>query len=181
MTAANPGSAQRWEFARDFAGVICLAIASLLAGIAINHFRASPLPMVYQSPEQRLTAELTTLVEAPPFRLSDIDTISLNDFRTIVDNKSATILDARAQPFYQQGHVPGAMNLSRDDFAADYRRLRSTLEPLKDKPIIVYCSGGDCHDSRLVASALLSLGFSQVKVFTDGWTGWTQAGLPVAQ
>jgi rhodanese-related sulfurtransferase len=167
--------------ARDLAGVVGLAIASLIAGVAINHFRATPLPLVYQTPEQRLNAELTSLVKAPPFKLSEIDTISLPEFRAIVDQKNAVILDARAAPFYQQGHVPGALNLSRDDFAADYRRLEPTLDTDRDKPVVVYCSGGDCHDSRMVASALLSLGFSQVRVFTDGWTGWTQAGLPVAK
>jgi rhodanese-related sulfurtransferase len=166
---------------RDLAGVVGLAILSLVAGVTINHFRASPLALVYQTPEQRLAAELTTLIEAPPFQLSEIDTISLGQFRADVDGKDALILDARAAPFYAQGHVPGALNLSRDDFANDYRRLKSTLDESKDKPIVVYCSGGDCHDSRMVASALLSLGFSKVQVFTDGWTGWTQAGMPVAQ
>ena len=43
------------------------------------------------------------------------------------------------------------------------------LKAAHDKPIIVYCSGGDCHDSRLVANALLSLGFGNVSVFTGGW------------
>jgi rhodanese-related sulfurtransferase len=137
--------------------------------------------LAYQNPEQRLSAELTTLVQAPPFQLSQIDTISLDQFRHDVDDKNTLILDARSAPFYAQGHVPGAINLSRDDFAADYHRLRSTLDESKDRPIVVYCSGGDCHDSRMVASALLSLGFSKAQVFTDGWTGWTQAGMPVAQ
>ena len=166
---------------RDLAGVIGLAILSLIAGVLINHFRASPLPLAYQTPEQRLSAELTTLVQAPPFQLSQIDTVSIAQFRTDVDDKQSLILDARSAPFYAQGHVPGAINLSRDDFAADYKRLRPTLDQAKDKQIVVYCSGGDCHDSRMVASALLSLGFSKVQVFTDGWTGWTQAGMPVAQ
>lgn len=169
------------RIARDFAGVIALALASLAAGLVINHFRASPVPLIYQTPEQRLNEELTSLVKAPPFKLSEIDTVSLSQFQEIVDRKDAIILDARAAPFYQQGHVPGALNLSRDDFAADYRRLKSRLDAALDKQIVVYCSGGDCHDSRMVASALLSLGFSRVQVFTEGWSGWRQAGLPVAK
>jgi rhodanese-related sulfurtransferase len=160
-------------------GVICLSVASLLAGLAINYFRAAPLPLVYQTPEQRLAAELTTLVEAPAFRLTDADTIPLDQLRGEIGGHKTVILDARAAPFYQQGHIPGALNLSRDDFAADYRRLRSTLDASKNKSIVVYCSGGDCHDSRMVASALLSLGFAQVRVYTGGWSGWTEAGLPV--
>jgi rhodanese-related sulfurtransferase len=166
-------------FIRDLVAVTGLAVASLLAGLAINYLRASPLPLVYQTPEQRLAAALTTLVEKPAFRLSDADTISLEQFRGEVGDHKTIILDARAAPFYQQGHIPDALNLSRDDFAADYRRLRPTLDAAKDKSIVVYCSGGDCHDSRMVASALLSLGFSHVRVFTGGWSGWTEAGLPV--
>ncbi len=180
MTSSSV-AAKASGFARDLAGVICLAIVSLAAGFVINHFRTSPLPLVYQSPEQRLTAELTRLVKSPPFQLPQADSIPLARLRDMVDQKNGIILDARAAPFYQMGHIPGALNLSRDDFAAGYRRLRSTLDASKDEPIVVYCSGGDCHDSKMVASALLSLGFSQVRVFTDGWSGWTQAGLPVAR
>jgi len=171
----------RGAITRDLLGVAALAFFSLAAGLIINHFRVAPLPLVYQTPEQRLTADLTKLVDAPPFSLSDIDTVSLGQFQEDVNQKKAIILDARAAPFYAQGHVPGALNLSREDFAADYRNLRPTLDESRDKPIVVYCSGGDCHDSRMVASALLSLGFSKVQVFTDGWSGWTQAGMPVAQ
>ena len=43
---------------------------------------------------------------------------------------------------------------------------------------MVYCAGGDCHDSRLVANALLTLGFSEVSVFTGGWEAWLAARLP---
>ena len=175
----DSGPPRSGTFTRDIVGVICLAVASLLAGLAINYLRAPPLPLIYQTPEQRLAEELTTLVETPAFRLSDADTISLAQLRSVVADHQTIILDARAAPFYQQGHIPGALNLSRDDFAADYRRLRPTLDASKDKSIVVYCSGGDCHDSRMVASALLSLGFSQVRLFTGGWSGWTEAGLSV--
>ena len=72
------------------------------------------------------------------------------------------------QYFFEQGHVPGAFNLARDEFAHDYQRLAGVLHSAHEKPIIVYCSGGDCHDSRLVANALLSLGFNNV----EGKFGW---------
>jgi hypothetical protein len=57
--------------------------------------------------------------------------------------------------------VLGALNLARDDFARDCQHLSPTLKAAIDKPIIVYCSGGDCHDSRLVENAVLTLGFSK--------------------
>ncbi len=166
------------QILRDLIGVALLAIASLGAGLAINHFSSAPLPVVYQTPEQRFDAELTTLVAAPPFAIAPAPTVGLDQFRTAIDGKSTLILDARPSAFFEVGHVPGAMNLARDKFAVDYRRLGTVLQNAHDKPIIVYCSGGDCHDSRLVANALLTLGFGNVSVFTGGWEAWSGAGLP---
>jgi rhodanese-related sulfurtransferase len=143
----------------------------------MNRSSAAPLPLVYQTPEQRFDAELTTLVATPPFKIAPAATVGLEQFHSAVDSKSALILDARPSVFFQNGHVPGALNLARDSFANDYRRLADILQTAHDKPIIVYCSGGDCHDSRLVANALLSLGFSNVSVFTGGWDAWSAAGL----
>ena len=166
------------QILRDLIGVAVLAIASLAAGLTINHFASAPLPVVYQTPEQRFDAELTTLVATPPFAIAPAPTVGLDQFRSAIDGKSTLILDARPSAFFEVGHVPGAMNLARDNFAVDYRRLGTVLQNAHDKPIIVYCSGGDCHDSRLVANALLTLGFSNVGVFTGGWEAWSGAGLP---
>ena len=169
-----------WRILRDLGGVALIAIASLACGLVMNHYASSPIPTVYQTPEQRFDAELTTLVAAPPFKIAPAPTVELQEFRSIAESKSALILDARPSAFFEQGHVPGALNLARDDFARDYRRLDSVLSASHDKPIIVYCGGGDCHDSRLVANALLTLGFSDVRVFTGGWQTWSAAQLPVS-
>lgn len=163
---------------RDFAAVIGIALLSLGLGIAWNRIRGPVIPLAYRTPAQRLDAQLTELIKAPPFHVTQLQMIGLGEFRTLVDEKKAVILDARASPFYDQGHVPGALNLARDNFARDYRKLAARLKPDRNRLIVVYCSGGECHDSKLVASALLSLGFSDVKVFTGGWQQWSQAGLP---
>jgi rhodanese-related sulfurtransferase len=168
------------QVVRDLCGIALLAVAALAAGLLINRYSSAPLPIVYRTPEQRFDAELTTLVSAPPFKIAPAATIGLDKFRSAVDAKSTLILDARPSSFFEVGHVPGAINLARDDFAHDYRKLSAVLDANRDKPIIVYCSGGDCHDSKLVANALLSLGFSDVTVFTGGWDAWSAAGLPAA-
>ena len=176
------GRAQRkgviWSVLPDLIAVAVLALGSLAAGLAINRFSRAPLPLVYQTPEQRFDAELTTLVSAPPFKFAPAATVGLSEFRSAVETRSALVLDARPSAFFERGHVPGARNLARDDFARDYRKLSTLLQSATNKPIIVYCSGGDCHDSRLVANALLTLGFSNVRVFTGGWEAWSAARLP---
>jgi rhodanese-related sulfurtransferase len=191
MTGAAASSAsaeissaeERWyaTLPRDFVGVIVVAITALIAGLAINHFRQPPLPLAYHTPQERLAEQLAQLVKAPLFPPENVDTMALNEFREVVKGGATLILDAREASFYDAGHVPGALNLSRQDFSQDYIRLRPILERSKDHPIVVYCSGGECHDSRLVASALISLGFTQVKVFTGGWTAWSESGAPIAR
>lgn len=169
----------RWVLC-DLAAVSLIAIVSLGAGLLMNRFSSRPLPLVYQTSEQRLEADLTSLISTPPFKIAPVATLGLSEFRSLVENKRALILDARSSAFFDQGHVPGALNLARDDFAHDYRRLSGILNAADDKPIIVYCGGGACHDSRLVANALLTLGFSNVSIFTGGWEVWSAARLPVS-
>src|ERR1700724_2415094 len=72
---------------RDLVGVVLLAVAALLVGLAMNRFSAAPLSIVYQTPEQRFDAELTTLISAPPFKIAPAATIGLDKFRAAVDSK----------------------------------------------------------------------------------------------
>ncbi len=168
------------SFARDLTGVVVVAALSLAAGLILNRWGSSrPLALTYQSPGQRLAAQLTQLVSRPLLPMGEVATVGLDEFRAALKNRAALVLDARPAVFYRQGHVPSALNLARDDFAADYRRLKLTLDAAAQKSIIVYCSGGACRDSRLVAAALITLGYSRTKVFTGGWHDWSAAGLPV--
>ena len=170
-----------WQLLRDLCAVLVIAIASLALGIGMNRSSSHPLPIVYQSPEQRFDAELTTLVTGSAFKMAPPATVGLSEFRAAVEARSALVLDARPSAFFDQGHVPGAFNLSRDKFASDYHGLATVLKEADDKPVIVYCSGGACHDSRLVANALLTLGFNNVSIYTGGWDEWSAAGLPVVK
>src|SRR5689334_9710884 len=93
----NPPPSRAGRIARraalDLSGVVLTALISLAAGLSINRLSARPLPLVYQTPEQRLDAELTSLIAASPFALPPTPTIDLAQFRAAVQNKSALILD----------------------------------------------------------------------------------------
>jgi rhodanese-related sulfurtransferase len=144
----------------------------------LNLAGSRPLSLVYRTPEQRLQAELTKLIASPPMPPSAVNFVGLYEIRAAVEANKALILDARSSVYYQQGHVPGALNLARDNFGADYLRLKSNLDKSRDTQVIVYCSGGECHDSKMLAQALMTLGMSNVAVFSGGWEQWTAAHLP---
>lgn len=168
-------------FSSQLAEVAALAALSLLLGFALNRLSGRPLVLTYQTPEQRLVRQLGELVKNPPFKLMGSQTLGLDQFRRVLAEQRPLVLDARAASFYREGHIPGAFNLSRENFGSDYQRLSATLGAARDRPIVVYCSGGSCHDSKLVAGALLSLGFANVRVFTGGWEAWQDARLPVSR
>jgi rhodanese-related sulfurtransferase len=157
-------------------------------GLAINRFRAPPLPLAYVSKEQRIgravsqitsrqtnaTAAASQPVQSPAGDSPRI--IDLPAFREFAQTQGL-VLDARPEIFYRLGHVPGALNLPREDFEHGYDAHRSALEN-RDQSIAVYCSDADCEDSRMVADALAKLGYRRILVFPGGWADWTQAGLP---
>ena len=100
-----------------------------------------------------------------------------SDVYTDLQNNSAeiTVIDARTQEAYSQGHVPGAINLP-------WRKidLSSTASIPRDKTLVTYCDGIHCNASTKAAMRLAALGF-RVKEMLDGIQGWKREGYPVEQ
>jgi len=92
--------------------------------------------------------------------------------------KGALFLDARGLPFYEMGHIPGALPLPEEDFDASFARLEETLRRRFD--IVVYCSGYGCEASHIVARKLRDRGI-EAAILHEGWPAWTDAGYPVKQ
>ena len=75
------------------------------------------------------------------------------------DEKNYIILDARRPDEYAEGHIPGAINIPNEEIGtAEIAEL-----PDKSQLILVYCRSG--RRSKLAASDLVSLGYTNVKEF----------------
>jgi len=96
--------------------------------------------------------------------------------------KGAVFLDARRTAVYVEGHIPGAKNFSawEDGLPEKVDQLALFTADLK-LPVVIYCSGGDCHDSHLVAQKLWLAGFRNLRIYTDGYPDWEARKLPVAK
>ena len=91
-------------------------------------------------------------------------------------------LDARRSSVYADGHVPGARSFPvwESDIAD---RVKAFYEEGLDQnaPIVIYCSGGDCEDSHMLAEKLYMVGFNNLLVYKDGFPGWQKRGLPAVK
>jgi 3-mercaptopyruvate sulfurtransferase SseA len=45
--------------------------------------------------------------------------------------------------------------------------------------IVTYCDGETCSLSEDLARELVSMGYEKVRVLSNGWTRWREAGLPI--
>ena len=159
-----------------------LAAGALATGLLLNLARSAPLPWQYESRDARLRHVLDHLGTPAPSPAADRPAatrlIDLEEFQQMATGGKAIVLDARAGTFYRLGHVPGALNLSREDFEHDYAALRGTLSASEKKPIAIYCTESNCPDAQLVADALQKLGYVNILIYPDGWEQWQKAGLP---
>ena len=90
---------------------------------------------------------------------------------------AAIFVDAREASEYAEGHIAGALSVPFDDAV----RNPALIEPFKKagKPLVLYCSGGDCELSKDLAKNMLAEGIRKVLVFTDGMPAWKAAGYPM--
>ena len=65
---------------------------------------------------------------------SDAPRISLADAKKAFDDKSAIFIDTHVKAAFDAGHIPGAMNITMQDFEAKFDSIP------KGKWIIAYCS-----------------------------------------
>jgi rhodanese-related sulfurtransferase len=88
-------------------------------------------------------------------------------------------LDARDEPRYREGHIPGAWEFDpyrpEKYFPAVYPLCQAAEQ------IVIYCNGGDCDDSEFAALTLRDVGITTNKLFIydGGFAEWATNGLSV--
>jgi rhodanese-related sulfurtransferase len=92
----------------------------------------------------------------------------------------ATFIDARRSQIYEQGHI--ARSLSMPVWESDIdERVAAFYQAGHDPeaPIVIYCSGGECEDSHMLAQKLWGIGYNNIRIYPAGWPDWSGRGLPV--
>jgi DNA-binding response OmpR family regulator/rhodanese-related sulfurtransferase len=103
--------------------------------------------------------------------------IALDTAKAKLDSKSALFVDARPSGYFQQGHIPGAINLSNDLFDFIYMMKFSGTEP--ETEIIIYGRDISRHYDEETASRLGTRGHHNISIMTEDLPGWQKMGYPI--
>ncbi len=90
--------------------------------------------------------------------------------KRLFGSRTAVLVDPRGQKAFEEGHIPGAVNLPFQLVSVEQHRLRGY------DTVIVY--GKDYRDERAdgMSKRLLELGFSDVRTLRGGIRVWVAAG-----
>jgi 3-mercaptopyruvate sulfurtransferase SseA len=103
--------------------------------------------------------------------LAAVPRVTQAEFKKLHAAKQILAIDVRDPHAFENGHIPGALNVSFVDVEIMANRLLK--EP---KPIVAYCACKDEMTAARVAIQLMRVGVRNIRVLTGGWDGWTAGG-----
>jgi AhpD family alkylhydroperoxidase len=95
--------------------------------------------------------------------------ISLSDLKLAVAESAVVLIDCNGSESYAASHIPGAI-----DFEAAGSDLAKQLPQNKAALIVAYCAGPKCLAYKAGVAAAAQLGYTNVKYFPGGITGWNK-------
>jgi rhodanese-related sulfurtransferase len=105
-----------------------------------------------------------------------MNTISRDDLRALISSGVSFVLaEALDAPYFEKGHLTGAINMPLGRVAEIAKRAIGSAS----SPVVVYCASATCENSHIVARKLDALGYTDVRVHAGGKADWEAAGLPL--
>ncbi len=109
---------------------------------------------------------------AKAFFVDDLAQPNLSGARRLLREGNCIFVDARHSDDFALGHITGAINIPVD-YSDDAR-----VDAIKrggasvTSTIVVYCQSSTCPFSKSVASAFVTAGFKDVRIYAGGWQEW---------
>ena len=99
-----------------------------------------------------------------------LNSVSLDELETMLQNEDVLLMDVRPEIEYEFGHITGAISMPMD-------KLMATLKDLsKDKEIIVYCRGPFCVLADDAVRILSEQGYN-IRRLNEGYPEWKMRSL----
>ena len=143
---------------------------SLFISFFVNILRIDSLPYI-AIPLEKIEdiAQIENSSLQPQIREISIDVAE----RLFSD--SVLFIDARAEEYYHEGHIPNS--ICNDDFDSLVYQIEDIIT--YKNGFVVYCSDDDCGSSEDLAYQLQGQGFTNIYLFKGGWKQWMENDLPM--
>ena len=103
-----------------------------------------------------------------------VDTEYVAEHAVIPPRDDVMIVDSRPSRKYDKGHIVTAVNIPDTQF----EKLTNLLPGDKSTELIFYCGGVKCPLSHKSAFSAEALGYTNIKVYAEGYPAWLAAGNP---
>src|SRR5256712_11655746 len=103
---------------------------------------------------------------------SQIKEVSPPEADLLRERGDATFVDVREASEWEQGHLPGAIHISKSYIE---QQIEGAV-PDRDAPVVTYCAGG--VRSLFAAQTLQEMGYTNVSSMSGGFQQWKSQGLP---
>jgi rhodanese-related sulfurtransferase len=120
----------------------------------------------------------TTLAQAAaPLSVPGAATVNTAEAKKLWDS-GAVFIDSRKKEDWEDGHIAKAIHLDRGD-RENYTREKVSKMFKKDQALVTYCYGKVCTRSSQMAADLVSVGYTNVYFYREGFPGWSFGGHPI--
>jgi rhodanese-related sulfurtransferase len=103
--------------------------------------------------------------------MEEVETEKVKEMK---ENEEAVLVNALPEDAFNSKHIPGSINLPSG--SEDFEGMAEKKIPDKEKKVVVYCSGPECHASNKAAEKLEGMGYKEVFHYSGGMKGWADAG-----
>ena len=150
-------------------------LVASLTGVAVNAVRPGGSVALIQKGQAVSTAQHGDVDSTASVAPAE-GVVTLEQMKQLFDSGGAVIIDARSTTEYEEGHIPGAINIPHDRIP-EFMDVLNT-EVSTDARVVAYCRSVTCDFSDLLATEMKVIGYQDVSVFSGGWDEWTKAKYP---
>ena len=163
------------SFLKELGGGVAVMIVASLVGVAVNAVRPNGVALIQEgapvSTAQHGEVDSTATDVAPAEGV-----VTVEQMKAMLDEGTVIIIYARSTTEYEEGHIPGAINIPHDRIPEFMDVLNNEVPT--DAQVVLYCRSVTCDFSDLLATEMKVIGYQNVSVFSGGWDHWTKAGHP---
>jgi rhodanese-related sulfurtransferase/predicted transcriptional regulator len=110
-------------------------------------------------------ADMERLVKDFREKRSSLEALGIDELLTKMKSKNVVVLDVRPKTEYENGHIPGAVNIPIDELATQLKKLP------KNKEYVAYCRGPFCVFADDAVQILVQKGY-KAKRLEEGYPDW---------